>query len=145
MVLRHLVPEWIRTLTPYPPGKPIEEVEREFGISGSVKLASNENPLGPSPRAVVAVAEALRALHPYPRRVRGLPPAPARRRGDKRAIVAVAHSILVIAYQVPGDGQSYRELGGDYFDQMSTARLTRYHTRRLAALGYAVTLTPRAA
>ena len=39
----------------------------------------------------------------------------------------------------------YRELGGDYFDRMSTDRLTRYHTRRLAALGYAVTLTPRAA
>src|SRR5262249_8221035 len=46
--VRPLVPEWIRTLTPYPPGKPIEEVERELGIQGSVKLASNENPLGPS-------------------------------------------------------------------------------------------------
>lgn len=68
-----------------------------------------------------------------------------KRRGDKRAIVAVAHSILVIAYHVLRDGQSYRELGGDYFDQMSTARLTRYHTRRLVALGYAVTLTRRAA
>jgi transposase len=68
-----------------------------------------------------------------------------KRRGDKRAIVAVAHSILVIAYHVLRDGQSYRELGGDYFDQMSTHHLTRYHTRRLAALGYAVTLTPRAA
>jgi hypothetical protein len=43
------------------------------------------------------------------------------------------------------DGQSYRELGGDYFDRMSTDHLTRHHTRRLAALGYAVTLTPRAA
>jgi transposase len=43
------------------------------------------------------------------------------------------------------DGQSYRELGGDYFDRMSTDRLARYHTRRLAALGYAVTLTPCAA
>ena len=39
------VPEHIRTLIPYAPGKPIEEVEREFGISGSIKLASNENPL----------------------------------------------------------------------------------------------------
>ena len=64
--------------------------------------------------------------------------APTRQSG---AIVAVAHSILVIAYHVLRDGQSYHELGGDYFDQMSTARLTRYHTRRLAALGYAVTLT----
>jgi histidinol-phosphate aminotransferase len=66
MDVRHLVPEWIRTLTPYPPGKPIEEVERELGISGSIKLASNENPLGPSPKAMAAVADALRAVHLYP-------------------------------------------------------------------------------
>jgi histidinol-phosphate aminotransferase len=64
--VRHLVPEWIRTLTPYPPGKPIEEVEREIGIQGSIKLASNENPLGPSPRAVAAVAAALSGMHLYP-------------------------------------------------------------------------------
>jgi len=61
-----LVPEWIRTLTPYPPGKPIEEVEREFGISHSIKLASNENPLGPSPKALAAVTAALATLHRYP-------------------------------------------------------------------------------
>jgi histidinol-phosphate aminotransferase len=64
--VRHLVPEWIRTLTPYPPGKPIEEVERELGIQGSIKLASNENPLGPSPRAVAAVSAALSGMHLYP-------------------------------------------------------------------------------
>jgi len=68
-----------------------------------------------------------------------------RRRGDKKAIVAVAHSILVIAYHVLRDNQSYRELGGDYFDRLNTDRLTRYHTKRLAALGYAVTLTKCAA
>jgi transposase len=68
-----------------------------------------------------------------------------RRRGDKKAIVAVAHSLLVIAYHVLRDGQSYRELGGDYFDRLNTDRLTRYHTKRLAALGYAVTLTKCAA
>jgi len=43
------------------------------------------------------------------------------------------------------DGVSYRELGGDYFDRLNTDRLTRYHTERLAALGYAVSLTKRAA
>jgi hypothetical protein len=43
------------------------------------------------------------------------------------------------------DGVSYRELGGDYFDQLNAQRLTRYHTQRLAALGYAVTLTKSAA
>ena len=68
-----------------------------------------------------------------------------KRRGDKKAIVAVAHSILVIAYHVLRDGQSYRELGGDYFDRLSVGRLTRYHTKRLAALGYAVTLRKSAA
>ncbi len=66
MDVRHLVPEWIRTLTPYPPGKPIEEVERELGIRDSIKLASNENPLGPSPKALAAVAGALPRLHLYP-------------------------------------------------------------------------------
>jgi len=60
------VPEYIRSLIPYEPGKPIEEVEREFGISGSVKLASNENPLGPSPRALAALRERLPELHLYP-------------------------------------------------------------------------------
>ena len=68
-----------------------------------------------------------------------------KRRGDKKAIVAVANSILVIAYHVLRDGVAYRELGGDYFDHLNADRLTRYHTKRLAALGYLVTLTKRAA
>ena len=61
-----LVPEWIRTLAPYSPGKPIEEVERELGIRDSIKLASNENPLGPSPKALAAIAAALGDLNRYP-------------------------------------------------------------------------------
>ncbi len=60
------VPEYIRTLIPYEPGKPIEEVEREYGISNSIKLASNENPLGPSPKALTAIREKLDQLHLYP-------------------------------------------------------------------------------
>jgi len=60
------VPVYIRSLIPYEPGKPIEEVEREYGISGSVKLASNENPLGPSPRALAVLRERLPDLHLYP-------------------------------------------------------------------------------
>jgi histidinol-phosphate aminotransferase len=66
MDLRTLVPEWIRTLTPYPPGMPIEELERDLGIQGSIKLASNENPLGPSPKALAAIRAALGDLHRYP-------------------------------------------------------------------------------
>src|SRR5436305_9167876 len=60
------VPEHIRTLVAYAPGKPIEEVEREYGIANSVKLASNENPLGPSPKAVSTIKERLDQLHLYP-------------------------------------------------------------------------------
>ena len=60
------VPENIRDITPYPPGKPIEELEREYGISGSIKLASNENPFGPSPAAVKAMQDSLNNLHRYP-------------------------------------------------------------------------------
>jgi histidinol-phosphate aminotransferase len=60
------VPEYIRSLIPYEPGKPIEEVEREYGIEDSIKLASNENPLGPSPKAVKALSARLSQLHLYP-------------------------------------------------------------------------------
>lgn len=56
----------ISTLTKYVPGKPIEEVQREYGLTEVVKLASNENPLGPSPKARAAVAEMLDELHLYP-------------------------------------------------------------------------------
>lgn len=56
----------VASLTPYPPGKPIEETERELGITGIVKMASNENPLGPSPRAMEAIRAAVSNLHVYP-------------------------------------------------------------------------------
>lgn len=51
---------------PYSPGKPIEEAQRELGLARVVKLASNENPLGPSPKAVRAVAAAAEQMHLYP-------------------------------------------------------------------------------
>ena len=53
-------------MRPYEPGKPVEELERELGITDSVKLASNENPLGPSPLAMKAGEKALREIHRYP-------------------------------------------------------------------------------
>jgi histidinol-phosphate aminotransferase len=56
----------ILEIEPYVPGKPIAEVERELGIAGAVKLASNENPLGPSPAALEAVRQSLGGLHRYP-------------------------------------------------------------------------------
>jgi histidinol-phosphate aminotransferase len=59
------VPEYIRAISAYVPGRPIEEVEREMKIR-AVKLASNENPLGPSPRAMEAARVALAESHRYP-------------------------------------------------------------------------------
>lgn len=56
----------IAHLVPYRPGKPIAETQREYGLTKVVKLASNENPLGPSPKAVKAIADALPELHRYP-------------------------------------------------------------------------------
>lgn len=53
-------------MTPYVPGKPISEVQRELGLSEVVKLASNENPLGPSPLALQAVQRAAMQMHQYP-------------------------------------------------------------------------------
>ncbi len=53
-------------LRPYEPGKPIEELEREYGIRNAVKLASNENPLGPGPKAVAAIRDRLPELGRYP-------------------------------------------------------------------------------
>jgi len=60
------IPEHLLSINPYVAGKPLEELEREYGISDSVKLASNENPLGPSPKAIRAIEKALEKLHRYP-------------------------------------------------------------------------------
>jgi len=60
------IPEYIQSIEPYKPGKPIDELAREHGIQHAIKLASNENPLGPSPKAVQAIALALPNLHRYP-------------------------------------------------------------------------------
>ena len=64
--MRRLTRQAIEDLVPYPPGKPIEELERELGISGSIKLASNENPIGPSPLAVQAILDRVGSLNRYP-------------------------------------------------------------------------------
>jgi histidinol-phosphate aminotransferase len=60
-----ILPPWSRRIRPYPPGKPVEEVERELGRT-AIKLASNENPLGPSPKAQEAIRNYLGNLHFYP-------------------------------------------------------------------------------
>ncbi|TKB26278.1 histidinol-phosphate transaminase [Desulfopila sp. IMCC35006] len=60
------IPAAIAAITPYPPGKPLDELEREYGIKNSIKLASNENGWGPSPKAISALRNELLNLHRYP-------------------------------------------------------------------------------
>jgi len=69
----------------------------------------------------------------------------ARRRGAKRALLAVGHTLLVIVYQVLRKREAYRELGGDYYDRLQPERVTRQLVRRLEQLGHTVTLEPRTA
>jgi histidinol-phosphate aminotransferase len=61
-----LVPPYIARLAPYEPGRSIEEVKRAYGLKRVVKLASNENPLGPSPRAIEAIRSHLTGVNRYP-------------------------------------------------------------------------------
>ena len=56
----------VRKLEPYVPGKPIAELEREYGVCDSIKLASNENPLGPGPAALAAIAQSAAQIGMYP-------------------------------------------------------------------------------
>jgi histidinol-phosphate aminotransferase len=58
--------EYIEGIIPYQPGKPIEELERELGITGSIKLASNENPVGPSPAVIEAIIQNAAKISRYP-------------------------------------------------------------------------------
>jgi len=60
------IPPHIKELSPYVPGKPLEELKREKGLTKIVKLASNENPLGPSPKAIEAIKKHLSGCHIYP-------------------------------------------------------------------------------
>ena len=69
----------------------------------------------------------------------------ARRRGKLRAIVAVAHSLLVSIYHMLRTHQPYQDLGPDYLEQLDHQRLQRQYVRRLEQLGFAVTLTPTSA
>ena len=64
------------------------------------------------------------------------------RRGKKRAIIAVAHSLLIVAYCMLKQNRTYHELGGNYFDRIHAERHKRYLVKKLEALGFQVNLTP---
>jgi transposase len=66
------------------------------------------------------------------------------RRGGKKAIVALAHTLLVIVYHVLAEETDYRELGGNYFDERERQAIQKQLVRRLEKLGYDVTLAPTA-
>jgi transposase len=66
----------------------------------------------------------------------------ARRRGKPRAMLAVAHSLLVSIYSMLRDQVPYQDLGPDHFDRLQAQRLERHYVRRLEALGFQVQLTP---
>ncbi len=64
--MKLIIPENIQEIEPYQPGKSQEELEREYGISRSVKIASNENPYSPSPKIIEAITNALEGINRYP-------------------------------------------------------------------------------
>ena len=69
----------------------------------------------------------------------------AGKKGKKRALIAVAHSVLVVAYTLLKRGCAYQDLGTDYFERINQDQLTRYHLKKLQRLGYTVTLATNTA
>jgi transposase len=67
----------------------------------------------------------------------------AKRRGNKRAIIAVAHSLLTVIYHMLKYGTAYHELGADFFNTLDPVRKTKYHVKRLEELGHTVILEPQ--
>ncbi|MGH9936933.1 MAG: hypothetical protein ACREAM_11850, partial [Blastocatellia bacterium] len=67
----------------------------------------------------------------------------APRRGKKRAIIAVARTILQAAWHILKEGVEYKELGGDHFDRLNEEKSTKYFIKRLEKFGYEVSLKPK--
>ena len=66
----------------------------------------------------------------------------AGRRGKKRALISVAHSLLVVIYHILKKRTTFKDLGSDYFDKLNSRRLVPYLVKRIENLGYGVTLVP---
>ena len=69
----------------------------------------------------------------------------ARRRVKQKAVIAVAHRVLVMLYHMLREGKPSSDLGPDYFERLEATQIERYHVRRLEQTGYTVTLTPASA
>lgn len=145
-------PAHIEGLERYEPGKPIEEVQRELGLRRVVKLASNENPLGPSPAALASAHTALAAVHRYPDGPGfALRQAIARRHQLESGQVVLGNGstdlidLLARAYLAPGDNAVIAEQAFARFRQCVNARNggarlvpMRSHTHDLEAMAAAV-------
>ncbi len=112
-----VVKKSVLKINPYVPGKPIEEVEREFGIRNAVKLASNENPLGPSKAAVLAVIKKSAGVNIYPDGAcYYLKKALAKKTGAVPEMISVGNGsneleqIIAEAFVGPGDEVMFSEL-----------------------------------
>jgi len=143
----------ILPISPYKPGKPIAEVEKELGLDGIVKLASNENPAGPSPLALLALEAALREINFYPEDggielKRGL----ADKYGISSDNIILGHGatevleIIVRAFVCPGDEAISAHPSFPWFQmlgQMSGAKNViaplREHTHDLKAMADSIT------
>lgn len=108
----------VRALSPYVPGKPLAELERELGISDSVKLASNENPYGPSPAVIAAMQAALAQIWLYPDgSCHALKAALARELGVEAACLTIGNGsndllvLLAEAFLTPGSSAVYSRYG----------------------------------
>jgi histidinol-phosphate aminotransferase len=108
----------VRGLSPYVPGKPLAELERELGISHSIKLASNENPHGPSPAALSAMRDALSDVWLYPdASCHDLKAALARRLGIDARCLTIGNGsndllmLLAEAFLAPGTSGIYSQYG----------------------------------
>ena len=118
----------IKGLAPYAPGKPLHEVARELGVRDAVKLASNENALGPPPRALEAMRRALDGLHRYPDGAgRDLREALAARLGVTPGQVILGNGsneiieLLVRTFMMPGDEAVMADLTFVVFKMAVTA------------------------
>jgi histidinol-phosphate aminotransferase len=148
----YVFPPHLEGLDRFEPGKPVSEVQRELGLSRVVKLASNENPLGPSPKAVEAAHRALANVNRYPDpKASVLREALAARLGVPASHVAVGNGSVEIldaiarAYLGPGDNAVISEHAFVRFRQIVDARNRgarlvpmREWTHDLAAMGRAV-------
>lgn len=99
-ILLENVPQYIRNMTPYRPGKPIEELKEEYGFETVIKLASNENPFGASPKAIEAARQGLAETYRYPdpvsRRLRRKIAASYGLREDEIIVGAGSESLLAV-------------------------------------------------